>query len=553
MNGIPDFLSAMGLRLDADERAVRRAYATELKKIDQQTQVEAFQQLRENYEAALAWIQRKQRVEQSTEHETSPEPAEPEERALPAEDVLGSTPSPSSQENVHDIVAALRRQLEEHPLDSIDTATRVLKDKLEDPRLLDMDARFLFEAHVAHILAGGWQPGHEHLFGGACDVFEWHQDGARLQRLGQAGHIVDNAIVEQHAQAALPPAEHALQLRYLELLRRISHPDEEVVALGLDPVMRAASLFPNWVRLTSKVDNIAAWREVDVNAARSTFLESRSTVSTGPSGTLQPAKLVAWFVIFFVGILLFALLQAFAKWRSTREPVTEPLTVSQATLPSASRPASPRAEIPTLPPRSVTAPPAAHAPQVSTSSATEYILPPRPVYPPISKRLGEQGKVVVKVLADENGAVIDLGIAESSGFERLDAAAIDAARAARIAPVKDKNGNAMPGWYKMPINFALNDTVMQAAPRKWGDMIAAAIKHNIVFVADTPGNPVVEYKLDLAPDGRITNVALSKASGVSEWDAAALRGIIKTDYLPLPPDRSKVPSQMILTLRPKPG
>ena len=74
--------------------------------------------------------------------------------------------------------------------------------------------------------------------------------------------------------------------------------------------MRAASLFPNWVRLTSKVDNIAAWREVDVNAARSTFLESRSTVSTGPSGTLQPAKLVAWFVIFFVGILLFALLQA---------------------------------------------------------------------------------------------------------------------------------------------------------------------------------------------------------------------------------------------------
>jgi TonB family protein len=49
-------------------------------------------------------------------------------------------------------------------------------------------------------------------------------------------------------------------------------------------------------------------------------------------------------------------------------------------------------------------------------------------YPPVSKRLGEEGTVVARVTVDPDGHVLDAKIAKSSGFERLDAAAIEYAQ-----------------------------------------------------------------------------------------------------------------------------
>lgn len=45
-------------------------------------------------------------------------------------------------------------------------------------------------------------------------------------------------------------------------------------------------------------------------------------------------------------------------------------------------------------------------------------------YPPISKRLGEQGKVILKFTVNTNGSVSDVKIAKSSGYSRLDHAAV---------------------------------------------------------------------------------------------------------------------------------
>lgn len=559
MNDVPGFLLALGLRPDADERAIRRAYATELKKIDQEAEAQAFQRLREGYEAALVWVRSRPPADAPAPavrevrevRESQDEPAAEIERVdpAPAQPPI-ETPRPaSSHENAHEVFVVFANRLAEHPPLSIDDAAMLLNVALEDSRLLDMDARFLFEANVAHVLASGWQVGHEHLFETAAETFEWRKDSARLQRLGNAGHVVDAAIVEQHAHADLPPAHRDLQLKYLDLLRKRSDPGEEAVALGLDHVLQAAGLFPNWVRLTSKTDNIAAWRRIDAKAASSTFRPSPRHTAPATAALhvpLKPSQLVAWFVIFCVGLMMFMLLQSYLKWQGGRMPVSEPL-VSQTTA----RP--PATVIPTSPTSPTFAPPAT-PPRTgvaqSDSPAAEYSVAPRPVYPVLSKRLGEQGKVLVKVLPDSDGIVRGVRVAQSSGYERLDAAAVDAVKAARLIIPREKADKIDSTWYLAPINFVLSDDVTAPKRRDWGQMVAAAVKSNILLAVEVQGNPVVEFTLDLAPNGKILNTTLLKSSGVPDWDNAALRAIRKTEYMPLP-DQGKVPPQMVLALRPK--
>lgn len=53
---------------------------------------------------------------------------------------------------------------------------------------------------------------------------------------------------------------------------------------------------------------------------------------------------------------------------------------------------------------------------------------PQPPYPPTSKQNGEQGRVVVAVVVSPAGRVTSASIVQSSGYSRLDQAALNAAR-----------------------------------------------------------------------------------------------------------------------------
>jgi protein TonB len=88
-------------------------------------------------------------------------------------------------------------------------------------------------------------------------------------------------------------------------------------------------------------------------------------------------------------------------------------------------------------------------------SAVEYVREPSPRYPPQSRRLGEQGVVVLRVVIDERGRACDIEIESSSGHERLDRAAREAVATAAFQPYFE-DGAPRRALVLIPIEFSLN-------------------------------------------------------------------------------------------------
>jgi protein TonB len=69
-----------------------------------------------------------------------------------------------------------------------------------------------------------------------------------------------------------------------------------------------------------------------------------------------------------------------------------------------------------------------------------------PVYPMMSRRLGEQGEIRLSVLVDTDGRAVEVRITRSSGSTRLDQSALDAVRQWRFTPATEE-GRAVTDWY----------------------------------------------------------------------------------------------------------
>jgi TonB family protein len=91
--------------------------------------------------------------------------------------------------------------------------------------------------------------------------------------------------------------------------------------------------------------------------------------------------------------------------------------------------------------------------EFSSSSAT-YLNNPAPEYPERSKILGEQGRVIIKVLTDKEGLAQKFEIFSSSGFARLDQSALSAIKKWKFISGR-LNGFEEDIWYEVPINFVL--------------------------------------------------------------------------------------------------
>lgn len=78
-----------------------------------------------------------------------------------------------------------------------------------------------------------------------------------------------------------------------------------------------------------------------------------------------------------------------------------------------------------------------------------------PAYPPASRRVGEEGTVTVRVLVDERGRAGEVRLAKSSGYSRLDEAAIAAIRKWTFAPAM-RGAQSVPAWTTVRVTFQLN-------------------------------------------------------------------------------------------------
>lgn len=116
-------------------------------------------------------------------------------------------------------------------------------------------------------------------------------------------------------------------------------------------------------------------------------------------------------------------------------------------------PATTTAVVPTSPAAPVVSAPVA----VEVTDArfdADYLDNPKPRYPPASRRLGEQGRVLLRVHVSAAGLADKVEIKRGSGFARLDQAASDAVSRWRFIPAR-RGEQSTAAWVQVPIIFEL--------------------------------------------------------------------------------------------------
>ena len=84
-----------------------------------------------------------------------------------------------------------------------------------------------------------------------------------------------------------------------------------------------------------------------------------------------------------------------------------------------------------------------------------YLNNPAPEYPALARRKGEQGRVLLKVLVSETGMAEKVQVDTSSGFAKLDQAAVEAVKKWSFIPARRSN-QPVSAYVLVPIKFSLN-------------------------------------------------------------------------------------------------
>jgi protein TonB len=143
-------------------------------------------------------------------------------------------------------------------------------------------------------------------------------------------------------------------------------------------------------------------------------------------------------------------------------PKPRPVERRPTPLPQPTQLAAP-AEAPAPTPTAVSPAPTFVAAPVAAAPAptqprfdADYLDNPKPPYPGLSRKIGEQGRVVLRVRVDAQGLPVDVQLHASSGSERLDASALQTVRRWKFVAARLGN-EAVAATVLVPIAFSLKD------------------------------------------------------------------------------------------------
>lgn len=128
-------------------------------------------------------------------------------------------------------------------------------------------------------------------------------------------------------------------------------------------------------------------------------------------------------------------------------PVVTPTPVKVAEQVTQPEPPKPEVVEKPIPPK--------EEPVIEPKFGAAYLKNPPPDYPTLSRRVGEQGRVLLRVLVSEQGSPQTVELESGSGYSRLDQAALDAVKKWRFIPARRGN-QAISAYVLVPLKFSLD-------------------------------------------------------------------------------------------------
>ncbi|HEY4092338.1 MAG TPA: hypothetical protein VGN46_12555 [Luteibacter sp.] len=321
MAALPWHLETLGLPPHADTVMVRRAYAAQLRRLDPGVDPEAFQRLREAYEAALAWCDEQPVTDDVIIMAPVKITADAGESEPP-------TPIPPAQDAAAQ--EAMQRLREGARRGHADAMATLLDDTLVSLRLGYIDAPGQFEDLLIDALRASSIPQRSALFDAAATAFHWHEVG-RLRAGDPRAAWIACVLAQREIWHALDAGWRAT---WLELITRAHAGIDGYIARRWPDVGRLTELLPDWLMLHLTPAQISAWKAAFDALPPSTQDEFRQRAAPAsaivPIGARPPVRRrslrlppLAWTILWFVGMLVYLILNGIQT--ASREGKSEPL------------------------------------------------------------------------------------------------------------------------------------------------------------------------------------------------------------------------------------
>lgn len=326
-NYVPPFITRLGLDANADERAIKKAYARELKLIDQEKDLAGFQALRESFEQAKSWAQMRLQHAQSmlaereeticavedelpgASNPTSVDAPDstflsmPEPIVLPVSQIAAPTPpSDMLREQEMEGEAAFSEFLEAiagvsptHKAQAVKAMHEQMEVSLNQPCMVSIAARTIFEHCVADYLARGWQPGNEVLFNVATTSFQWDSDAKRLEGIPHSGRIINAALENKAALLQLPESESSDMIDVLQRLRYGPEANAQDIVVHMYALEAMERRFPSLLHIVANPDAAEQWHELAIKVpSKKRKVKGSKTSSSWNRSSITGIGFIVW-------------------------------------------------------------------------------------------------------------------------------------------------------------------------------------------------------------------------------------------------------------------